>query len=395
VRKIAEGWLYLTGIPVVWRSAATASESIVEGFLQGRSVLKRLLLSLVAAVAIVLAFGAANALACQALQFDKTEARAGETVNFTLSDCQFDDNWELAVFFEMPGSQDPSPEQRVLVAGFAADTTVTGDFALPDEIGDNEQDVTVKLLVVRNGQQLDSPLELQMRYLGKATTGGTGSTGATDDGSTDFSDADLGNLELTPLPKRITRTQQRKKNRAKPKAKTKSKAPTKKQSKQKVKHFAPVTPIKEAPTVTPPATPATPAAGGGLRPSTLPKPGATPPPGVGGSPGSSGIVPGGGTPIAPGSPSTGSLGTPAAATGHDNALGVPVWLVVLLGLMTLLGLGGAQTRMLGFWGPLPLVNPDARDARLLALQRASQSGAADQKRIAALKRLAKDRERVG
>jgi hypothetical protein len=132
----------------------------VEGLVQGRSVLERLLLSLAGAVAIVLAFGTANALACEALAIDKTEAKAGETVNFTLSGCQLNDEWELAVFFE----KNATPERRTLAGGIAEDTTITGEFALPDEIGDTEQEVTLKLFVVRDGQQLD-PLELQMLYL--------------------------------------------------------------------------------------------------------------------------------------------------------------------------------------------------------------------------------------
>jgi hypothetical protein len=78
---------------------------------------------------------------------------------------------------------------------------------------------------------------------------------------------------------------------------------------------------------------------------------------------------------------------PTASTGSDDAkLNVPFWLIVLLGLLTLGGLGGAQTRMLGFWGPLPPIGRDPRDARLLALQRVAESGAASQKRIASLKK---------
>jgi hypothetical protein len=123
-------------------------------------VLTRLLLSLAIAVATMLAFGTASALACEALAVDKTEAKAGESVNFTLSGCQLTDEWELAVFFE----KNATAERRTLASGIANDTTITGDFALPDEIGDTEQEVTLKLFVVRNGQQLD-PLELQMRYL--------------------------------------------------------------------------------------------------------------------------------------------------------------------------------------------------------------------------------------
>jgi hypothetical protein len=135
--------------------------SIREGFVQGRSVLKRLALSLAIAVAMMLALGTASALACETLAIDKTEAKAGETVNFTLSGCQLNDEWELAVFFE----KNTMPERRTLASGIAEDPTVTGDFALPGEIGDTEQEVTLKLFVVRDGQQLDPPLELQMRYL--------------------------------------------------------------------------------------------------------------------------------------------------------------------------------------------------------------------------------------
>jgi hypothetical protein len=135
--------------------------SMVRVFVQGRSALKRLLLSLTIAVAIVLAFGTASALACETLAIDKIEAKAGETVNFTLSGCQLNDEWELAVFFE----KNATPERRTLASGIAEDTTVTGNFALPAEIGDMEQEVTLKLFVVRDGQQLDPPLELQMRYL--------------------------------------------------------------------------------------------------------------------------------------------------------------------------------------------------------------------------------------
>jgi hypothetical protein len=86
---------------------------------------------------------------------------------------------------------------------------------------------------------------------------------------------------------------------------------------------------------------------------------------------------------------------PVTTTAHDdNPLNVPVWLVALLGLLTMLGLGGAQTRMLGLWGPPPPLRPDARDARLLALQRAAQLGAASQQRIAALKKHVKDQKQI-
>jgi hypothetical protein len=129
-------------------------------------LLKRVALSLAIAVAMMVAFGTASALACETLAIDKTEAKAGETVNFTLSGCQLNDEWELAVFFE----KNATHERRTLASGIAEDATVTGDFALPDEIGDAEQEVTLKLFVVRDGQLLTPPLELEMRYL----PGGTG-----------------------------------------------------------------------------------------------------------------------------------------------------------------------------------------------------------------------------
>jgi hypothetical protein len=364
---------------------------------QGRSVLKRFLVSVAIAAASVLAFGAASALACEGLQVDKTEATAGETVNFTLVSCQVDDNWQLAVFFEKPGSEDATPEKRVLAAGFAEDTTVTGDFSFPDEIGDAAQDVTLTMFVIRDGQQLPNPPELQMRYLGPAAgdtgpSGASGSTGTTGD-DFDFGPTDAG--IITPLPKRITRQQQRKKDKAAAKQKD-NKTPAKKTpAKAKPKKKPKVTPFTPAPSV-PTATPLPKVKTPAIRAGALPPATSTPPPGVSGPPAANGTPPSGGTPIEPITPPRSSPATPVAATTpkDDNSLGVPVWLVVVLGLMTLLGLGGAQTRMLGIWGPQP---PPGRtsDARLLALQRVTQSGAAYQKQIAELKEQTKHRSRVG
>lgn len=354
--------------------------SIVEGFVQGRSVLKRLLLSFATAVAVVLAFGPASALACEALGVDKTEATAGETVKFTISACQLDDEWQLAVFFESPDSQDPAPERRILASGLAEDATIDGDFTLPAEIGDADQYVTLTLLVIRDSVQLPNSPELQMRYLATAPpVGDTGPSGSTGSTPTDvITPAAIGGAATTTLPKRITRTQQRKKNKAKAKSKAK-KSPAK--TKTKTKKTKPVTRVSPVARVSPVTAAPVARGGGSFQPSTLPKPSASPPPGLGGPP------PANGTPILPqgGSPTTPLV--PAVSTGpNDSALNVPFWLIAVLGLLTLLGLGGAQTRMLGFWGPLPPVGRDRRDARLLALQRVAQSGAVSQKRIAGLKR---------
>jgi hypothetical protein len=358
--------------------------SIVEGFVQGRSVLKRLLLSLTTAVVIVLAFGPASALACDALGVDKPAATAEETVKFTLSTCQLNDEWQLAVFFESPGSQDQEPEQRILASGLAEDTTVDGDFKLPAEIGDADQNVTLTLFVTRDSVQR-GPLELRMRYLAPVPPGGdTGPSGSTGSTPPDVpAAAAIGGAETTTLPKRITRTQQRKK-KARAKAKAKSKAKAKKspaKAKPKPKKTNPVARVSPFAKATPVAAPLAARGGGSFQPSTLPKPSATPPPGLGGPP------PSNGTPILPQGGSPSPL-APAFSTGptDDSVLNVPFWLIVVLGLLTLLGLGGAQTRMLGFWGPLPPVGRDRRDARLLALQRVAQSGAVSQKRIAELKR---------
>jgi hypothetical protein len=383
---------------VVCRSVTTRLGPIVEGFVQGRSLLKRLLLSLATAVAIMLAFGSASALACEALGVDRTEAKAGEPVKYTLSACQFNDDWQLVVLFESPDSQDETREQRTLATGIAEDTTITGDFALPEEIGDKDQEVTVRLLVIRDGLLVEDSPEVQMNYVVPVPDGGggTGPTGPTDTTSGDDTPAVI--ADPIPVPALVTRTQQRKKNRAKakskPKAKAKAKQKSKSPAKQKTKKrttqpVAQVAPFRTAPqTVAPRTAPA----GGSFQPSALPKPSAGPPPGLGGPPTSNGTPPDGGTPIVPITPPV----APAASTGQDdNALGAPFWLIALFGLLTLLGLGGAQTRLLGFWGPLPPMSRDPRDARLLALQRAAQSGAMSQKRIAELKKQANDRSRVG
>jgi hypothetical protein len=383
MRKIAAGWLSFTKYCVVCSWAATMPRSIVEDFVQGRSVLKRLLVSFATAVAIVLAFGPASALACDGLGVDKVQATAGETVNFTLSTCQVNDDYQLRVFFEKPDSQDPTPEQSVLASGIADDTTVKGDFTLPSEIGDADQLVTLHLTVFRNSQELPDSPELQMRYLATAPPGDTGPSGSTGSASTDIPIPAAIGTGATTLPKSITRTQQRKKNKARAKAKAKSKAKTKSPAKTKTKpkKTQPVTPVgpvaKAPPAVTPLAGPV----GGSFKPSTLPKPSAVPPPGLGGPP------PSNGTPIVPPAGSPAAPLVPAVSTGpNGSALNVPFWLIAVLGLMTLGGLGGAQTRMLGFWGPLPPMGRDPGDARLLALQRVAQSGATSQKRIAELKR---------
>ena len=357
--------------------------SIVEDFVQGRSVLKRLLVSFATAVAIVLAFGPASALACDGLGVDKAQATAGETVKFTLSTCQVNDDYQLRVFFEKPGSQDPTPEQSVLASGTADDTTVNGDFTLPAEIGDADQLVTLRLTVFRDSQELPDSPELQMRYLAAAPPGGgdTGPSGSTGSTTTDVPIPAAIGTGATTLPKHVTRAQQRKKNKAKAKAKAKAKTKSPAKTKTKPKKTRPVTPVgpvaKAPPVVTPVAGPV----GGSFKPSTLPKPSATPPPGLGGPP------PSNGTPIVPPAGSPAAPLVPAVSTGpNDGALNVPFWLIAVLGLMTLGGLGGAQTRMLGFWGPLPPMGRDPGDARLLALQRVAQSGATSQKRIAELKR---------
>jgi hypothetical protein len=128
--------------------------------MQGRASLKSLLHSLAITVAMVFVFGPGNAFACETITIDRTEAKAGETVNFSLSGCQLNDQWELDVFFE----RNATPERRTLADGIADATTVEGQFALPAEIGDTPQVVTLRLFVVRNEQSLP-PLELLMRYL--------------------------------------------------------------------------------------------------------------------------------------------------------------------------------------------------------------------------------------
>jgi hypothetical protein len=363
-------------------------------------MLKRLLVSLAAAVAILLAFGSTGALACDALRLDKSEATAGEPIQYTLSGCQTDDEWDLVVLFESPDSQDQTPEQRTLATGTAEDATITGEFALPDEIGSEDHDVMLRLNVLRNGLPVDDPPEIPVRYRVQAADGGggggTGPTGPTDTTSGDTTPTAVDTVPA-PTPKRVTRAQQRKKNQAK--AKTKQKSTAKKKSQSPAKRKANKRPRQPVVEFTPPRT--APRAGlpragapasGSFQPSTLPKPSAGPPPGLGGPPAADGSPPDGGTPIVPITPPV----TPSVSTGEDdNALGAPFWLVALLGLLTLAGLGGAQTRLLGFWGPLPPMNRDRRDARLLALQRAAQSGAASQKRIAELKQQTKDRTPVG
>jgi hypothetical protein len=136
------------------------SGSIKEGVVQGPGSLKPRLLALAITVAMVLVFGPGSAFACDTITIDRTEAKAGETVNFSLSGCQLNDQWKLDVFFE----KNAIPERLTLASGFADATTVEGQFALPADIGDTPQVVTLRLFVFRNAVELP-PLELLMRYL--------------------------------------------------------------------------------------------------------------------------------------------------------------------------------------------------------------------------------------
>jgi hypothetical protein len=375
---------------------------------QGRKGMKRIVLALTICVASLLAFGGGNALACE-LGVAPNNARAGDQVTYTVSNCQAGDTWEIKLIYPGTGD-DGNPTTLVRRVGASGEAPngdpFTDTFLVPD-LGGDSVDTTVRLDYKDINGTEQPPVDLEgslgLTYLGQALpTGPTGPTtpsGAT--GPLDTTPA------LVPVPtvtrqeaqKKAKKEAVKKKKSSSGKSKSKSKSKSKKHSGSSNPTSTPTTPAPTTPTYTPPVTtpaPVTPSSD--LTPPTTPDPPAIPP-GIQGPGGVTPPAPTTPTPTAPAPdlPSTAVPVAPVAAAGGDtNSPPVPVWLMILLGLVALLGLGGAQARLLGLWGPpLPLNGRDTSDARLLALQRVSQSGASFQKRIAELKKAAREREPVG
>ncbi len=355
--------------------------------------MKRILFVLAAAGALCLAFAASSALA--ALSITKASATKGDKVEFKIDGLQDGDIWELRV------ADGDAQTDSYLKDGFAEGVTeVQGDFEMPD-LGTADKNIDIKAYVIREGNTITPAADfiVRMTYTAPVPTGTTGNTG--DSGSVGGSATSTAAAAAVPpaaqspsstgsgsstKPKKKTTSTDTKKKSTSDGGKKKSGGATQPESTP-----SPTPAPVEAPIVEP-VTAAAPVDTASLSPSSSSAPSApeAPPPGPGGPPPTDAVPPA----PPPAAPSTGPASVvPVSTIAPDEGLNVPIAIVLLLGLLTLGGLGGAQARMLGLWGPQPRLSPgEARDARLLALGRVAQSGASLQRRIAEHKQTAKERQ---
>jgi hypothetical protein len=282
---------------------------------------------------------------------------------------------------------------------------VTDKFDMP-HLGGADKEVRLRLYVGGNGRETftvpNDTFIAELDYVAPPETGGgsTGGGGPTGGGTT-TAGAAAGATAVTGGSGTTGGSKSKSKSNSKSKKDSSSKKKSDSGNSKKKSGGGNKSPSSTP--VTAPATPAPVAAAPVVTdsaPSVDPPAQATvpdaPPPGVGGPPAGGGgdlAPPGDIPPITP--PAQAPIAPVSTTSSSDNdAFGVPIGLVLLLGLLTLVGLGGAQARMLGLWGPpAPLAtNGDPRDARLLALSRVAKSGANLQKKIAEHKLQAKERQ---
>jgi hypothetical protein len=354
--------------------------------------------------ALVLAFGAGAAFADPTVELNKTEAKTKEAVEVTVSGLEFDDIWEVWI--------DDRPAQTAngeFLSGQAdSPDPIKRDLEVPD-LGNTDKDVDVKLFVTRPGVGTLPEVKKPVRYIaaveGKGDGGGGTGSGTTTGGTTASTPAAITGPIGVVGPTVTGPANKSKKSEKKTKSKTKSKSGGNSTGGGSDKDNSNNTGGgsggggSSTPTYTaPPPTSATPTSSipsgsfdAPIDSSASSPPPVDPPPGVGGPPTSPEGVPDAPPPVPP----TGQAPiVPTANVGGDDGSGLPIALVLALGLLTLLGLGGAQTRMLGFWGPPVPAGRGAQDARLVALGRVAESQASLQKKIAEHKHSVKHTEPV-
>jgi len=368
--------------------------------------LRRVVLALASSVALLFAFGGGTALACETFALGTSQARETEPVAYQLFGCQAEDSYEFSVRYEGTDDQgNATVEDRTLYTDGTATSgdTISGEFPMID-LGEGEKAINVFVNWRRGGID-QTPLSLSpdgqypFTYVGKALPASTGTTGPAPSGATVPLLGTTTPIAATP-PVTKKKTTKKKVTKKKPSSDGKSK----KKSNSNTDNGSSDTPAVTTPTYTAPTITDSPSlsipgdGGSSIDPPSLPEPSATAPPGL------DGLAPNDGIPPVTPPPSTPLTAAPAAPVAtSDEGMSLPIWLVMLLGLTAVLGLGGAQGRLLGFWGGPPRpINGNGngngngtQDARLLALQRVAQSGASFQKRIAELKKAARDREPVG
>jgi hypothetical protein len=302
-----------------------------------------------------------------------SSASPGDHIAFTLSTSQ-GDTYSLAIGDQTLNIGDPisgsDPPQWQTSGQDTTGDGISDYFTMPD-LGNSDETVTVEATINRDGQ---NPIlsDRTMHYLAAVPAGSTSSgttTGPTASGAT----TPAGNK----APAAINRGATGKNGSGKKHSSSGTGSdPT---------YVAPYisTPStgggsNQTSTPTIPSTPTPPVKLHAAAPA-IPAPVATPPPGVAGAPGITAppsVPPGGAAPIAP-----------VASHGNGNGakLDVPAWLVALLGLFVLASIGGAEARLLGVWTTPKAISRSPDEARLLALKRASSSGATLQQGIATRK----------
>jgi hypothetical protein len=347
---------------------------------QGRNAPKRFLIcAVLAAIVLACLLGVSVTLADSSydLSISKTEASKGDTVDFTISKLQADDIWELHVGeqYVKDGIADST--------GFDSNGDLRGDFTMPD-LGNSDKDVLVTAWVTRSGQTIDPPTTQPIRYLAPPGGGG-GSGGGSNQGSTGDHNAvtppvtaPVQKTALSPIGVTPPTTGKKKKSGG---SKTKGKSRT---GSGGSTHNA-------DPTFRSTSIPTSGHRRGKHKRARTRRKSATPP-GIGGPLSASG------SPEPPAAqPSSSPPGADPAvmvASKSGDGFDVPVMLVLLLGMLMLISLVAAESRLLGLWGPPPKVNREVQDARLVALSRVARSGALFQRRIADHKRAARDRDHV-
>ena len=338
--------------------------------LNGRRPAVRSLHVLLAFVLVALLGLLATQTASGALFVPRSQAAAGDEVTFRISHTEPGDEYRLSIGDkELVKDVDQDGDQ------------VESKFTMPN-LGDTEQTVTVDSEVIRVGHD---PIRdsRTIRYVLAGPTGPTTPVEAVAEVPPAAIGPSAPAVRKPPAPKANTGPTGNTKSKSKSKSKSKKEGSSKKDDSP-----AYVAPKVDSPlslgggggggnslnNVTPPVASVPDGAGPQLRAPVAPVPSA-PPPGIAGAGGVTATPP----PTAPVAP------TAVVDNTGNNGFDLPFWLVAVLGLLMIAGLGGAEARLLGLWGT-PIAGGHSPDeARLLALARASRSGATVQEGIATRK----------
>jgi hypothetical protein len=309
------------------------------------------------AVFLVMLLGPAGAQAHHGFSVSTPQAAPGDQIEFSISDTQPGESYVVTV------------ENEEVSSGVADAGSVTDRFNMPD-LGNSSRSVAIEVQITPVGGDVPHSGYKTIKY-SPAFTGPT-------EGSTVTAPAPVTTVPVVPASPGSIRTPRQ---RAKPPV-AKKRTPTHGQSEPRAKHPSVTTPTggqTPASTFTPAATTpssSTPGSSGRkIKPFTGSGRSKTVSPGAAGP-----NVP----PLAPeGAPASAPAPTPLSGLANVGKTGFPVLVVVVALLLLAAALTAAGPRLWQRWQPALFGPPTDDDMRLVALKRASASGAELQKTIAA------------